>query len=340
MNLIKKHFISCLKIGIAVVIVWYLFYSRRLTVEIFSQLLDPANLPLLFMSGTAFIIAQMLTTYRLVLLLRTIDLRLSFPHVFKLTMIGSFFNIVIPGMVGGDIVKGAYLFKSEEDRRGRSSGIVLMDRVMGFLALLFIGAISIIYLYLLKRETLLPYVNELRWGFLISAAMLMIFALFVLFGKKRQFRMKAKAIASTLFKKTIFYHMTDAIGTLTKRRRVLAKAFCISLGVQAIALAGLLGLIRLVPGALPDIAALTAVSSIVLLFGIIPATPGNIGWTELVASVGWSVVGSTAGGFIFFYWRIVSILFSLPGGLLYLLPGNDILWRQADATTPGETAQK
>lgn len=322
------------------VIVWYLFYSRRLTGDIFSQLLDPVHLPLMLMSGAAFIVAQMLAAYRLVLLLRMIDLRLSYFHVFKLTMIGSFFNIVIPGMVGGDIVKGAYLFKSEEDRHGRSSGIVLMDRVMGFLALLFIGAISIIYLYLLKRETLLPYISELKWVFLISATMLMIFALFVLFGKKRQFRMKVKAIASTLFKKTIFYHMTDAIGALTNRRRVLAKAFCISLGVQAIALAGLLVLIRLIPGGLPDIAALTAVSSIVLLFGIIPVTPGNIGWTELVASIGWSVVGSTAGGFIFFYWRIVGILFSLPGGLFYLLPGNKVLQRQVEATNPAETAQK
>lgn len=292
------------------------------------------------MSGTAFIIAQMLTAYRLVLLLRMIGLCLSFPHVFKLTMIGSFFNIVIPGMVGGDIVKGAYLFKGEKDRRGRSSGIILMDRVLGFLALLFIGAISTIYLYLLKRETLLPYISELKWTFMISAAMLIFFALFVLFGKKRQFRMKAKAIASTLFKKTIFYHMTDAIGALTNSRRVLAKAFCISLGVQTIALAGLLVLIRLVPANMPDIAALTAASAIVMLFGVIPVTPGNIGWTELVASVGWSVVGSAAGGVIFFYWRIVGIIFSLPGGLLYLLPGNDILWRQAEATVPEEMVQK
>ena len=322
------------------VIVWYLFYSRRLTVDIFSQLLDPIHLPLLFMSGAAFIVAQMLAAFRLVFLLRMIDLRLSFPHVFKLTMIGSFFNIVIPGMVGGDIVKGAYLFKIENDRRGRSSGIVLMDRVMGFVALLFIGTVSIIYLYFWKRETLLPYINELKVVILTSVGMLMLFALFVLFGKKRQFRMKAKAVASALFKETIFYHMTYAIGALTKRRREPAYAFCISLGVHAISLAGLLVLIRLLPGDLPDIAALTAVSSIVLLFGIIPVTPGNIGWTELVASIGWSVVGSAAGGIIFFYWRIVSILFSLPGGLLYLLPGNDILWRQAEANDPGGTAQK
>jgi len=327
-KLLKKHVILCLKVGVAGIIVWYLFYSHRLTVEIFSQLSDPAHLPLLFLSGTAFIGAQMLAAYRLVLLLRMIDMRMSYPRVFKLAMIGNFFNIVIPGSVGGDIIKGAYLIRIEDDRRGRSSGIVLMDRMMGFLALLFIGMISIIYLYLLKRETLLPYISELKWLFLISATVLMIFTLFVLFGKKRQFRMKAKAIASILFKSTIFYHMTDAIGALTKRRRVLAAAFCISLGVQAIALSGLLVLIRLIPGELPDIVTLTAVSSIVLLFGIIPVTPGNIGWTELVASVGWSVVGSAAGGFIFFYWRIVSVIFSLPGGFLYLFHGNDILRRQ------------
>lgn len=341
MKLIKKHFILCLKIGITVIIVWYLFYSRRLTVDIFSQLLNPVHLPLLFLSGTSYIVSQLLAAYRLSVLLRMVDLRLSYLSVFKLTMIGNFFNIVIPGMVGGDIVKGAYLFKREEVRHGRSSGIVLMDRVMGFLALLFIGAISIVYLYLLKREMVLPYISELKWGVLISAAILIIFALFVLLGKKQQFRMKVKAIASTLFKRTIFYHMTDAIGTMTRHRMVVAKAFCISLGIQAVALTGLLILVRIVPGNVPDIVTMTAVSSIVLLFGVIPVTPGNIGWTELVASIGWSVVGSAAGGFIFFYWRIVNIIFSLPGGLLYLLPGKDIIpQRQAEITDLGEKVQK
>ena len=134
--------------------------------------------------------------------------------------------------------------------------------------------------------------------------------------------------------------MTDAIGALTKHRRVLAEAFCISLGVQAFALTGLLVLIRLIPGELPDIVVLTATSSIVLLLGIIPVTPGNIGWTELVASTGWSVVGSAAGGIIFFYWRIVSILFSLPGGLLYLFPGNDVLCRQTEPNDIRETSLK
>ncbi len=336
MNLFKKHYVLCLKIAVAIIIIWYLFYSRRLTGDIFFRLFNSEHIALLIMSGVAFIISQMLAARRLALLLTTVDLHLSFVQMFKLTIIGSFFNIVIPGAVGGDIVKGTYLFKCEEDRRGRSSGIILMDRVTGFLALLFIGALSIIYLYLLKGDSLLPYVREVKWVFLSSVATLTIFVLFVLFGKKRQFRMKAKAITSTLFKRTIFYHITDAIGALTKHRLVLFKAFCISLGVQAVALSGL---VRLIPENLPDIAALTAVSSIVLIFGIIPVTPGNLGWQELVASIGWSVVGSTAGGFIFFYWRIVNVIFSLPGGILYLLPGNDILERQK-VTAPTDHKEK
>lgn len=340
MRLHKKHIVFGLKIAIAVVIVWYLFHSGRLTSEIFTQLFNSAFVPFFIMSGSAFLVAQLLASYRLVLLLRMIDLNFSFSYILKLTMVGNFFNIVIPGMVGGDIVKGSYLFKKEENHRGRSSGIVLMDRMMGFVALLFIGLVSIIYLYLLQHHSPLLYIDELSGVVLISFGVLVLFALLWFFGKKQWFRMKAKAIAYILFKDSIFYNMTDAIGALTKRRRILAKAFCMSLGVQAFALAGLLVLIRLIPGNMPDIATLIAVSSIILLFGIIPVTPGNIGWTELVASIGWSVVGSTMGGVIFFYWRIVCILFSLPGGLLYLLPGNYIPWEQVEATALGETMQK
>ena len=34
-----------------------------------------------------------------------------------------------------------------------------------------------------------------------------------------------------------------------------------------------------------------AVSSIIMLFGIVPITPGNLGWTESVATVGWGMLG-------------------------------------------------
>jgi uncharacterized protein (TIRG00374 family) len=321
----RKHFIFIFKFGIAAVIVCYLFSSGKLTPDLFLHLIDTSHSTLLVLSGAAFFLAQMLASYRLLILLRMIDLNLPYIHIIKLTMIGNFFNIVTPGMFGGDIAKVAYLFKSEDERRGRSSGIVLMDRLVGFVAMLFMAAVSIGYLYWKKQLFLTPFLLELKWGFAIIVCLLLLFALFVIYAKKQQVRIRAQALASRLFKESALYHMTHAIGALTKRRRTLIFAFCLSLAFHTIALGGLLLLVSLVPGNPPNYIDLLAASSIVQLFGIIPVTPGNIGWTELVASIGWSMVGSNTGGFIFFYWRIVSVIFSLPGGVLYLLLSHSFL---------------
>jgi len=66
--------------------------------------------------------------------------------------------------------------------------------------------------------------------------------------------------------------------------------------------------------------ALVAVSSIVMLLGVIPVTPGNIGWTELLATFGWSTIGSQGGAEIFLSWRITTVICSLLGGFFYLFP--------------------
>lgn len=321
----KKQFIFLAKLIIAAIIVWYLFSSGRLTSDLFLYLFDSSHVVQLLLSGAAFIAAQMMAAYRLLLLLRMIDWDLSFARIFKLTMIGNFFNIVTPGMFGGDIAKGAYLYKNEDERRGRSSGIVVMDRIVGFVAMLFMAAGAICYLYWQKQRFLTPFLLELQWGFGIIVFLLGLFALFIVYAKKQPVRIKAQALASRFFKESALYHVTQAIGALTKQRRTLCFAFFLSLGFHTIALGGLLILVNLVPDDSPNHIDLLAASSIIQLFGIIPVTPGNIGWTELVASIGWSVVGSSAGGFIFFYWRVVNVIFSLPGGLLYLLLSNSFL---------------
>jgi uncharacterized protein (TIRG00374 family) len=240
-------------------------------------------------------------------------------------MIGNFFNIIIPGTVGGDVIKGAYIFKNEADRRGRSTGIVLMDRIMGLLALCTIGVLSIIYLYQKKRSALTSYGDVITFIFILSVVFLFIFLLLVIYGNHAHIRAKVKTLISALFKKTIFYHMIDAVGAITKIKRVLVYTFVMSIASQLTTISGLMLLVNLQTGSFSNIIDLAAASSVVMLFSIVPVTPGNIGWTELVASFGWAAIGSSSGAAVFFYWRVVLILFSLPGAILYYSPQNRVI---------------
>jgi len=171
-------------------------------------------------------------------------------------MIGNFFNMVIPGTVGGDIVKGFYLARNEGAYKGRSSGILIIDRVIGLLALALIGVVGTIYLSKQYSGLLIAYRYEL-WSILVIISVLLVFFIgFMIAGKNERVRKKLKEIALRVLRQGFFYNMVEGFGAVTKRRRYLTYAFFISIGAQAICLVGLLNLINLTDELMPDIISL------------------------------------------------------------------------------------
>jgi uncharacterized protein (TIRG00374 family) len=81
-----------------------------------------------------------ITTWRWKLLLEAQDIRLNFRRAWGLVMIGMLFNVVIPGAVGGDLIKGYYITRSTAGRKSHAATSILMDRVVGLIGLLFLGA--------------------------------------------------------------------------------------------------------------------------------------------------------------------------------------------------------
>lgn len=61
--------------------------------------------------------------------------------LFSLCLIGSFFNTVLPGIVGGDAVKAYYLSK-ETGASSTAVASVFMDRYIGFAALILLGILA------------------------------------------------------------------------------------------------------------------------------------------------------------------------------------------------------
>lgn len=320
-----RYIIVFLKISIAILVIFYLFKSGWLTKETFTKLFRMDNTPPLILSGLFFMIAQVLSTSRLLLLLRAIDFPLRFSKAFKLVMVGNFLNTVIPGMVGGDLVKGYYLVKKEEERRGQSAGIIIMDRVLGLLALIFIAGVSIIYLLWQKNSILYPYRYESYIVLAVIGSVSALFGAFFVLGRNQQMSEKIGAFFAAIFRKSIFYYLLEGFGMLAKHYQILMYSFFISILIQMCSLAGLLILGNTVSRGLPGIITLVAVSTLVMLVSVIPMTPGNLGWTELIAAYSWTAVGSNAGATIFLSWRIVTVICSLPWGMVFLFMAH---WRK------------
>ncbi len=317
---VKKYALWFLKLGITALVTWYLFSSGRLTAHNLVELFRPGNVGYVALAAMAFLASQAICAVRLKMLMQTIGLPLSFCYVFRIIMIGNFFNMVIPGAFGGDFIKAVYFARNEDDERGKSSGIVVIDRALGLSAIVCIGTLSIAYLLHHDSANLFrSYRREIYMVFLVIASFCLLSLVYVFFGRNPAFREKARQILEKVFKKGFMYHVVGGLGSPARNFKILASAFFLSLLVQVLSLLGLLVLVKVVSASGPGFMPLFAVSAIIMLFGVVPVTPGNLGWTELLASFGWSAVGSSVGAEVFLFWRVVTVLCSLPGGVLYLL---------------------
>lgn len=84
-----------------------------------------------------------LAAYRWYLLLHHINVMLSLPVVVRLALIGQFFNLFVPGGVGGDLIKAVYLRKEAGERFAEAVLTVLLDRILGLLGLLILALIAV-----------------------------------------------------------------------------------------------------------------------------------------------------------------------------------------------------
>lgn len=307
------------KLALMAAITWYLCHTGFLTPQSFRLFWTSQHLPILLFSGGAFVIAGLLSTWRLLLLLKAVDMNLRFIEGFQLTFMGFFFNLVLPGVIGGDVIKGYYLFRQEHHEKGTSTGVVIFDRLLGLLAMISIGCVAIGYLLQQHTSHLLAHHQQLYVLFGITGLLPGMVLLLILSSRNPSLRKRFQAIIPIRLRNRAMYHLMHSIGKLSLQMSVVVSAFGISIVIQGVSLIGLVSLCSLdAPVSLAESMSLMAVSALILLAGIIPVTPGNIGWTEFLAAYGWSAIGSHAGAEIFLYWRIISILCSLPGGVFYL----------------------
>src|SRR5262249_43203441 len=86
--------------------------------------------------------AILLTFVRWYYLVRAQDLPFTIPDALRLGFIGFFFNSVMPGSVGGDVIKAAFLAREKRDRKTIAVATVIMDRIIALWALVWFVAIS------------------------------------------------------------------------------------------------------------------------------------------------------------------------------------------------------
>lgn len=84
--------------------------------------------------------SYILTSLRWHMLLETLEIHIGRWRTFVLNMVGAFYNTFMPGSTGGDLVK-AYYASLHTTHRVRAILSVIVDRVLGLLALVILGGV-------------------------------------------------------------------------------------------------------------------------------------------------------------------------------------------------------
>lgn len=241
----------------------------------------------------------------------------GFFEAFRLTYIGFFFNIVVPGLTGGDVVKAVMVARRHPERKAAAAISVLVDRLIGVFVLALLGAVTI----LAQGERF----ASVRTPLLVGLG----FAVLGVLGYTNATLRRIVGFERWIAKLPMagMFRQIDEAATIYSRKPlefVLALVF--SLFNQACVIGALwtlgtsfgeraLGLVQYV-----------VVASIGNIAAAVPLTPGGVGVTEVV----YGQLFEMQGGALLFgiatslAWRVCMISVGLLGGLFLLLPGGRI----------------
>lgn len=117
-----------------------------------------------FLTGAALWgVLLVLAAVRWRLLLRAAGIHTSVGNALRLCFVGYFFNNVMPGVTGGDVVRGALIARGLEQDRWKAALSVIVDRLIGLVALITLAAVVLTYGLLTAGEEA-PYPPYLAQG--------------------------------------------------------------------------------------------------------------------------------------------------------------------------------
>lgn len=93
-----------------------------------------------FLACLVWVVSLLITFVRWFFLVRAVGLPFRLLDALRLGLVGNFFNSFMPGSIGGDILKAAFIAREQPERRTTAVATVMMDRLVGLWALVWFVA--------------------------------------------------------------------------------------------------------------------------------------------------------------------------------------------------------
>lgn len=304
--------VLAVKLAISLALLGIVFAANR---ESFAETLAHRPLPGRLAAALAWYLGGVTLAFtRWWLLVRAVELPFTLREAFRLGWIGMFFNMVIPGAVGGDVVKAAYLMR-DQDRKSRAVASIVIDRLVGLLGLFVLAGIAGIVAARggLGRE-LRPLVISAWVAYAISLGLLILAFRIRPDGpisKRLEDRPRWRRLFEELhatgvaYQRRLWWVVTaHALAALTHLANVMAFYEVSRALFPAREIPGLLGHLLLVP--------------LVLFSTAIPLPFSGLGAAENVSALLFRVLDYTGGAVAMLGFRLLQLAAALLGAWVYL----------------------
>jgi glycosyltransferase 2 family protein len=306
-------------------------------VRVFSEL-DPRGLAL---AMAMFVLAALTSITRWWRLLAIASCPTTWWNAFRLTFLGFFFNLVIPGLTGGDVIKAVLVVRENPKRRADALMSVIVDRVLGLLVLVGLAVVAVWASGDRFRDIELwgKHFDLKVWVTVpFGVAILAIAAVLHPWPRRA---LRADRLLERLPQRERIRALDRALRLYSKHPLEMGFATLLSVANHACIAGGVYVIGRAFGGNQLEPLEYVAVVALANVISSLPMTPGGWGVGEVIFGALFHVLGAptTLGIAVSITYRLLVTALNLSGGAFLLVPGGRQLREQGEQLAAQATAE-
>jgi hypothetical protein len=303
------------KAVVATVLITWLVRGGSLEMGKLAILIERPSL--LAFDLAVFAAQVVLGTLRYGALLTLAGVTAPFARLLQLQLTAVFFNAVVPGNIGGDVIKALYVARgAPASRRTTILLIVFVERLLGLAGLVVLAALvaGVNGPRLLESPLLRPLASVVL---LLGAGLVGGAVAFVLVMRRAGARLDAWTSGPSKVAK-LLNQLVAAMRLLTSGPRSLALALAFSMAMHALGMALFTSLTEAITGQDVPYSSVASVFPLGVLTMILPISPAGVGVGHVAFDRLFSAIGLSGGANVFNVFLIGQIAPGLLGVFPYL----------------------
>jgi uncharacterized protein (TIRG00374 family) len=308
----KRIAVFVVKVAVATGLIYWLCRQGRLDFKSLAQLtFDVRTVALLLAGAVSVFCGLLLLGWRIRMLLCFQRFDVSYGTALGLTLIGSFFGAVLPGLIGGDGVKAVYVCRWVSERRVDALAAIVIDRVLGLYSLVLLGALAFLVAWI---------TNSVPFHSPVLAAMPAILLLGAagMFLVSRHWFIDARPVRKFVsWLPDVAQRLIRAMRNYLESPRLVLTAIVLSVLNHSLVVIGFVLAALLLQNELSMFTHFI-LNPIAMVMNGIPLTPGGLGLSESAFSFLFQAAGSSQGAMVGLLGRFIQYGVFAVGGSVAL----------------------